>query len=232
MGWRVFLMRVGSSGWNWFVNVWNHVGAITGTLALVGGLVLSFALRWWIVLVVLAVLVVVIGFVGSFRVWEDAELRAGAGRASFPDLVVTAEDALWLDPEESRDFPGEYESLVCVRVRVTNREPDRKANLRFTLHAGVKRPFEHKMELRRAIRVEDKLGLEEPVKVSPQDTTSRDLYFMWSHSLDFVFGEDPKPIEVIREIRQDLLLTASDNLSEQTVSLAVPGRWPDSDRHE
>lgn len=53
MGWRVFLMRVGSSGWNWFVNVWNHVGAITGTLALVGGLVLSFALRWWIVLVVL-----------------------------------------------------------------------------------------------------------------------------------------------------------------------------------
>jgi hypothetical protein len=24
MGWRVFLMRVGSSGWNWFVNVWNH----------------------------------------------------------------------------------------------------------------------------------------------------------------------------------------------------------------
>lgn len=121
--------------------------AITGTLALVGGLVLSFALRWWIVLVVLAVLVVVIGFVGSFRVWEDAELRAGAGRASFPDLVVTAEDALWLDPEESRDFPGEYESLVCVRVRVTNREPDRKANLRFTLHAGVKRPFEHKMEL-------------------------------------------------------------------------------------
>jgi len=142
----------------------------------------------------------------------------------FPDLVIVAKKPLWFDPEQSRSFSDEKETLIVVRVRITNREPQRNANLTFSLAANVDKPFPRQQELSRA-READKLGLSDPLKVPCDDTSQGDLWFTWSHALDSVYGREKTEREVIDEIIPRLRLTVTDYQSDKAAELNVPGTW-------
>lgn len=173
---------------------------------------------------------------GAFLVWRDAVLDAqrldtelglirSGSDLEFPQMEIVAKDDLGLDPE-SHGTAESLRSLVFVRIRVTNRERDRHANLHFEAFVEVSKPFERTQKLSRPIDVADKLGLPDPVKVEPQDTVSGDVFFSWPHDLDFVFGPDIGPREVAQQIGP-LSLSVTDYLSGETIKLAVPGRWPE-----
>lgn len=176
--------------------------------------------------------------VGSDRIYKkeyqrdfDIEVKRPSGYGDepesgreFPDLVIVAKNPMWIGPEESKSFSNEQESLIVVPIRVTNREPQRNANLTFSLAADVDKPFPRRQGLSRA-RMADKLGLPETFKVACEDTGEGDLWFTWSHAFDFVYGPEATERDVVDKIFPRLKLTVTDYLSDKTVELDVPGTW-------
>ena len=102
-----FVRRATFSGWNWLVEVSNHVGAAILVLAAIGVSVLAFRLpHWWVGLVVLSVLYVLLFGEGAFRIWRDADQQARAAAGS-PDTAEAKRAYLTRELEYGRELRDE-----------------------------------------------------------------------------------------------------------------------------
>lgn len=174
---------------------------------------------------------------GAFRLVGDAESERDEARwlatqsqaeLPFPDVLLKASPPLVIETRDSTSFVRERETLITVKVSATNREPARRAILRFSAFAV--RP-----ELRPGVthltRGADRefpppAFLPDPLKLEPLDYVEGEVVFVWDHSMDFVWGKDLSEEQVIEKFMPELRLNAKDEVSTVAVEVALPeGQW-------
>jgi hypothetical protein len=159
---------------------------------------------------------------------KNTELRTELGRlrpiAEFPDLIINVDNPVVFGTEQSKRYPNERETLIGFKVRVTNRELERKTNLTFKAWTWgpPERPSIRTLH-RSAIKGESILP--DPVKLGPQDTVEGELLFTWHHSVDVLYGTEATEEEVIEVVMDELRLNATDYISTVSVDLPLEGTW-------
>jgi hypothetical protein len=228
-----FVMNASVSGWRWLVEITNHIGAAAIVLAVVGVSIFSgWSLPhwWWGLFILLGFYVVLFGE-GAYRGARhlQAELQTAEEARSpsaFPDVSIKASAPLLVETEESKTFPGQRETLIAVRVTVTNREVQRRALLSFSAHVTVPEPRPMIRKLSRTHEDHpDPAFIPDPLKLDPQDQVAGEVFFLWSHDMDFLFGRDATEEKVIEFVMENLRVNATDHISTVSINLELPGTW-------
>jgi hypothetical protein len=182
-------------------------------------------------------LVALILLEGAFRLARDAESERDEARRlatrsqaelPFPDVLLKAGPPLVIETRDSASFVRERETLITVRMSVTNREMARRAILRFSAFADRPelRPGVTRLSRADAREFPPPAFLPDPVKLEPLDYVEGEVLFVWDHSMDFVWGKDLSEEDVIDRLMPALHINAKDEVSTVKVEVPLPeGQW-------
>ena len=103
-----FVRRATLSGWDWLVEVCNHVGAALLVLAAIGVSFLSAVKlpHWWLGILIFFGLYSILFAEGAFRVWSEADQQARAASGS-PDTAEAKRAYLTRELKYGRELRDE-----------------------------------------------------------------------------------------------------------------------------
>jgi hypothetical protein len=191
------------------------------------GTILGFAAAVGVIFAVKAVVFVPVSqrdLARSERDAAKAEIAELQKPSEFPNVEFRAGHPIILGPQDSAtSIGGKGETLIVMRMRVMNREPNRKAIIEFK--AGVQTELRGVVSTRRVFRGGLEPILPELLKLDPEDVDQGDLCFCWDHDMDFLIGRDLPHDAILQVVADGFHLAAYDHLSTVSVPVELPKGW-------